>query len=85
MKVIGALVAWDLDGFRGRLKLVSERDDKPEMERRHLARLTMYVIATLAFVSLAMLVQLRFTMEWAMLLALIVVLGFMQIVAWIKK
>ena len=81
---LGALLAWDLNDFRVRLKLISAREDNQGLERRHIARLTVYLVVTLVVISLAMVIQLRFTFEWVMLLALVAVLGFMQLVAWLR-
>ena len=83
--VILALVAWDLSEFRQRLRFIAMDDDLRGMERRHLARLSLVTLAGLALVTIALLLQLRFTFEWGVLLVLVILLGLAQVVAWARR
>jgi uncharacterized membrane protein len=81
-----ALLAWDLNDFRIRLRLVVKDDHTRKMERRHILRVTLLILFGLALASLAMfIVRAKFTLEWAALLVLIVLLGLAQLVGWFKR
>ncbi len=83
--VIGALVAWDLTYFRYRQIFVIAPDERRRMEGRHLVRLSFVALLGFLLASLAMVLKLQFSFEWAMLLTLVVVIGTMQLVAWFRK
>ncbi len=83
--VIGALVAWDLTYFRYRQGFVKSDEERRSMEGRHLVRLSVLAILGFVLASLAMVLKLEFSFEWAMLLALVVVIGVVQLVAWFRK
>lgn len=82
---LGGLLAWDLSDFMRRLQFVHITDDKRGLERRHLTRVTIIAIIGVLLASIAMLVRLEFTLEWMMLLALVVVLGITQLVTWLRR
>jgi hypothetical protein len=82
---IFALVAWDLTDYRRRIRFAALDDDERGMERRHLSRLTFLVLSGLALSSIAMLLRLQFTLEWAILLVFVVLLGLTQLVAWLRR
>jgi hypothetical protein len=83
--VIGGLAAWDLTYFRYRQHFVASEEERRLMEGRHLVRLLGVTLLGFLLASLAMLVKLQFSFEWAMLLALIVIIGTVQLVAWFRR
>ena len=78
------LIAWDLTRFRERLSLAYFEDDLIGMERRHLLRLSILVMAALVLSSIPMVVTLKISFEWILLLAIICTLGIAQVLRWIK-
>jgi hypothetical protein len=82
---IGALFAWDLTSFRYRQRFVSSEQERRAMEGRHLVRLSVLALLGFLLASLAMAVKLQFNFQWALLLALIAILGTMQLVSWFRK
>ena len=78
------LIAWDLTRFRERLSLAYFEDDLIGMERRHLLRLSILVMAALLLSSIPMIINLRINFEWILLLSIVSALGIAQIVRWIK-
>ncbi len=82
---IGALLAWDLTFFRYRQRFVSSDEERRAMEGRHLVRLTVLALLGFGLASLAMAVKLQFNFQWALLLALVAILGMMQLVSWFRK
>ena len=82
---IFALMAWDLTDYRRRIRFAALDDDERGMERRHISRLTFLAFAGLSLSSIAMLVRLEFTLEWAILLVFVVLFGLTQLVAWLRR
>jgi len=82
---LGALLAWDLTGFMRRMDGSFATDDVRGIQRRHLTRLSIVAVVGVLLASIAMLVRLEFTLEWMMVLALVVVLGVTQLVAWLRR
>lgn len=80
-----ALFAWDMAEFRDRLRFIAVDDDLRGMERRHIARVSLITLSGLSLVTLALVLQLRFTFEWGVLLILVILLGMAQLVAWFRK
>ena len=81
-----ALFAWDLNDFRVRMRVVVKDENTRGMERRHILRVTMLALAGLILASVSMFfVRAKFTLEWAALLVLIVLLGLAQLVGWFRK
>ncbi len=85
--VLGALVNWDLANFISRLHVSGSKDDaeRRALEHGHLARLAIVTLTGLALASAAMLIQLRFSFEWALFLALTSAWGISQLVSWLRK
>ena len=79
-----ALFAWDMTGFRRRLRYIALDDDMRGMERRHIARVSLVILAGLLLMTIALLLQLRFTFEWGVLLVVVILLGLAQLVAWFR-
>jgi hypothetical protein len=82
---IFALLAWDLTDFRRRIQFVAIDDDQRDLERRHIARLTLLALAGLGLSSIAMFMQVQFTFEWVILLVIVSMLGLTQLVSWIRR
>jgi hypothetical protein len=82
---IGGLMAFDLTDFRYRLRFTGSDDERRGLETRHLVRLSFLAILGMSLASLAMLVKLQFTFEWAIVLVVIVVLGLTQLIGWFRK
>ncbi len=80
-----ALFAWDMTDFRRRLHFAAVDDDLPGMERRHLARLTLLVFAGLLLVTIALLVQVKFTFEWGVLFVVVAIFGLIQLINWFRR
>jgi len=79
-----ALIAWDLTRFRERLTLAYFEDDLAGLERRHLLRLSVLAMTALLLSSIPMVITLKISFEWILLLALVSAIGIAQIVRWIK-
>ncbi len=81
---IAGLLAWDLTDFRYRLRFAANDAERRVVEARHLMRSAFLAVLGFALASLAMAVKLEFNFEWAALLALIAVLGLLQLVGWFR-
>lgn len=82
---IGGLLAWDLTWFRYRQRFVASDEERHGMEARHLVRISVLSLLGFLLASLAMAVKLQFNFQWALLLALVAILGTMQLVRWFRK
>jgi hypothetical protein len=82
---IGGLLAWDLTDFRRRTHFAAGISDLPEIERRHLARVTIVSLLGLGLASISMIVRVEFTFEWIMLMTVVAILGIMQLVGWLMR
>lgn len=82
---VAGLLAWDLTDFRYRLRFSANDVERRAVERRHLMRSAFLAILGFALASVAMAVKLQFNFEWAILLALISVLGLLQLLAWFRR
>ncbi len=82
---IAGLLAWDLTFFRYRLRFVASEDERHGMEGRHLVRVATLALLGFLFASLAMAVKLEFNFEWALLLAVVAIVGITQLVTWFRK
>jgi hypothetical protein len=82
---IGGLMAWDLTYFRYRQRFVASDDERRGMEGRHLVRLFALAILGFLMASAAMAIKLQFNFQWALLLAVVAIVGVTQLVAWLRK
>ncbi len=82
---IAGLAAWDLTDFRYRLRFAANDAERRSVEARHLMRIAFLALLGFALASLAMAVKLEFNFEWAALLALIAVIGLLQLVGWLRR
>jgi hypothetical protein len=83
--VVGALIAWDLSDFARRLRLASRDDSLRNLEGAHLMRATILAVLGVFLGSIAMLVRVHFTFEWALLLAFVSAVGISQLVSWLRR
>ena len=80
-----AFLAWDVADFHSRLRLAASQDDQAGLERRHLARLATITLIGILLSSFTMLLRVRLTFEWMVVLLLISVWGISQLVHWLFK
>jgi hypothetical protein len=83
--VIFALFAWDMSDFRSHTRAVAIDDNLRGMERRHLARISLLSLTGLSLVSIVMLVRRQFTIEWGILLVIVILFGIVQLVGWFRR
>ena len=81
---IAGLLAWDLTDFRYRLRFAANDAEHRSVETRHLMRSTFVALLGFGLASLTMAVKLEFNFEWAVFLALVAVLGLLQLVNWFR-
>ena len=81
---IGGLLAFDLTYFWDQVRFVNSEEERRGLERGHLLRVAFLTILGMTLASLAMLVKLQFTLEWALLLAIVAALGIIQL-AWLRQ
>ena len=82
---IGGLMAWDLTDFRYRERYAASNEERRAMESRHLLRLSIVALLGFGFASVAMILKFQFNFEWALVLAVVAVLGITQLVSWFRK
>lgn len=84
---LAALINWDLADLSYRLRQSGSEDSHQRrlLEGSHLARLAIVTLAGLALASAAMLLQLRFTFEWMLFLALAGGWGIAQLIGWLRR
>lgn len=82
---IGGLLAWDLTFFRERLRFVASDEERQGMEGRHLVRIAALSLIGFLLASVAMAVKFQFNFQWAVLLAVVAILGVIQLIAWFRK
>ena len=80
-----ALFAWDMTEFRRRLRYIAVDDDIRGMQRRHIARVSLVILGGLFLMTISLLLRLRFTFEWGVLLVIVILLGLTQLVTWFRK
>ncbi len=82
---IGGLLAWDLTDFRYRLRFAANEAERHAVEARHLMRSALLALLGFGLASIAMVVRLEFNFEWAVVLALVAVLGLLQLASWFRR
>ncbi len=82
---IGGLLAWDLTYFRERLRFVASDEERWGMEGRHLVRVAALSLIGFLLASAAMAIKLQFNFQWAILLAVVAILGVIQLITWFRK
>jgi hypothetical protein len=82
---IGGLLAWDLTYFRERLHFVASDEERWGMESRHLVRVAALALIGFLLASVAMAIKFQFSFQWAILLAVVAILGVIQLITWFRK
>jgi hypothetical protein len=80
LSVLGSLSAWDLAGFSRRLRSAAAEDRLQSLKKKHLVRLASLGVISLALMMGALLIHLKISFGWMFILALVVILGLMQMV-----
>ena len=81
---ISGLLAFDLTYFWHQVRFIDSDEERRGLERGHLLRITFLVILGMTLASLAMLIKLQFTFEWALLLVIVAAFGMIQLM-WIRR
>lgn len=79
------LLAWDLTSFRYRQTFAASEAERRGVELRHMLGISVVAVLGFALASLAMLLQLRFTFDWAVFLVIALALGISQIFRWFRN
>ncbi len=82
---IGGLLAFDLTDFSYRLRFSASAEERRQVERRHLLRITLLALVGFVLASLAMMFTLNYSFEWGLFLAIVAALGILQLVAWYRS
>ncbi len=80
-----ALASWDLAEFSLRLRKASPEDNLAALERRHLARLALLVLAGGGLSAFALTIHLTPSFEWIVVLMIFAVWGVGRMVDWLLK
>jgi hypothetical protein len=78
--VLGSLLAWDLADFSRRLQRAASEDDLRQLEKVHLLRSGLLGGTGLILILATLFIHLRISFGWMFLLALVAVLGLVQLV-----
>ena len=78
--VLGSFLAWDLADFSRRLQHAAPEDDLRQLEKRHLLWLAGLGAIGLSLNLMALLIHVQLSFGWMFLLALVAVLGMVQLV-----
>jgi hypothetical protein len=81
---IGGLLAFDLTYFWDQVRFVNSDEELRGLESGHLQRIAFLTILGMTLASLAMLIKLQFTFEWALLLAIVAAFGVVQLL-WLRQ
>ena len=82
---IGGLLTFDLTLFWNRIRFIDSDDERRGLESRHLVRISLFVLVGFGLASLAMIVKIQFSFEWALLSAIIAAFAITQLVVWFRK
>lgn len=82
---IFALFAWDMTEFQGKMIFMPMREDIKGMERRHLARISFLALVGMLIASYFMFRREQLTFDWGMMNLTVVVLGLLQLIAWVRR
>ena len=83
--VIGGVLALDLTDFRYLLRFSATDEERRAGEVRHLRRISLLALVGFGLASLAMIVKIQFSFEWALLSAIIAAFAITQLVVWFRK
>jgi len=82
---IGGLLTFDLTLFWNRIRFIDSDDERRGLESRHLVRISLFVLVGFGLASLAMIVKIQFSFEWALLSAIIAAFAITQLVVWFRR
>ena len=82
---IFGLLAWDLTSFRYRQSFAASDEERRTVEMRHMLGISAVAILGFALSSLAMLLQIHFTFDWAVFLVIVLALGISQVFRWFRN
>ena len=85
ISVLGSLLAWDLADFSRRLRRAAPEDDLRPLEKQHLTRLAGLGGLSLVLTLAALIVHLQISFGWLFLLAIVAVLGLLQLVKRLRQ
>jgi hypothetical protein len=85
ISVLGSLLAWDLADFSRRLRRAAPEDDLRPLEKQHLIRLAGLGGLSLVLTLAALIVRLQVSFGWLFLLAIVAVLGLLQLVKRLRQ
>jgi hypothetical protein len=85
ISVLGSLLAWDLADFSRRLRRAAPEDDLRLLEKQHLMRLAGLGGLSLVLTLAALIVRLQVSFGWLFLLAIVAVLGLLQLVKRLRQ
>ena len=80
LSVLGSLLAWDLRDFSRRLSRAAAEDDLRGLEKNYLVQLARLGAIGLCLILAALLIHLRISFGWLLVLAFTAVLGMVQLV-----
>ncbi|HET6846619.1 MAG TPA: hypothetical protein VFH29_07275, partial [Anaerolineales bacterium] len=72
---IFGLLAWDLTSFRYRQTFAASDAERRSVEARHMLGISVLAVLGFALASLAMLLEIRFTFDWAVFLVIVLSLS----------
>lgn len=85
ISVLGSLLAWDLADFSRRLRRAAPEDNLRLLEKQHLMRLAGVGGLSLALTLAALIVHLQISFGWLLLLAIVAILGLLQLVKRLRQ
>jgi hypothetical protein len=83
--IVAALAAWDLDAFYKRLRRVTRIEQEARLVQNHLRRLLVALGLGLGLSAAALLLQYELRFGWAILLVLLVILGFSRMISSLRQ
>jgi hypothetical protein len=83
--VLGNLLAWDLDDFSRRLQRAAPEDNLRQLGKMHILRLILMGGVGLSLILVASFIHLWISFGWMFLLALVAILGMVQMVNHLRR
>ncbi len=81
---VAALAAWDLDHFARRIQPAAQMEGETRLKRAHFQRLSIVVGLGLLLGSVALSLQVELNLAGAILLGLLVIIGFSRVIGFLK-
>ena len=82
--LVAALTAWELGSFSRRMAAYPPSDDLEQIARGHHLRLLLVSMTSIGLIAAALGLQLRLPFGWAFVLALLALIGFSQVVGYLR-